>query len=55
MTQEEYELSILDEAVEKLKTGKEVFYTHEEFWKIVREGMKKDYETISHNIRGKYA
>jgi len=30
MIQEEYELEILDEAVEKLKTGKAVFYTHEE-------------------------
>ena len=55
MKQKEYELKILDEAVEKLKSGKAVFYTHEEFWEIVREGMKKDYETISNNIRGKYA
>ena len=54
ITQEEYELKILEEAVEKLKSGKAVFYTHEEFWKNVRKGMKKDYETISHNIRGKY-
>lgn len=54
MTQEKYELKILDEAVEKLKSGKAVFYTHEEFWKIVRGGLKKDYEKISHNIRGKY-
>lgn len=54
MTQEEHELEILDEAVEKLKSGKAIFYTHEDFWEIVREGMKKDYETISHNIRRKY-
>ena len=53
--QEEYELKILDEAVKKLKSGKAVFYTHEEFWNKVKEGMKKEYETISHNIRGKYA
>ena len=52
--QEEYEIEILDEAVKKLKSGRAVFYTHEEFWNLVREGMKKDYETISHNIRGKY-
>jgi len=54
MIQEEYELEILDEAVEKLKTGKAVFYTHEEFWNNIRKGMEKDYETISHNIRRKY-
>ena len=54
MTQNEYELKILDEAVEKLKSGKAVFYTHEEFWEIIRKGMERDYETISHNIRGKY-
>lgn len=54
MTQEEYELKILDEAVEKIKSGKAVFYTHEQFWKIIRKGMEEDYETISHNIRGKY-
>lgn len=52
--QEEYELNILDKAVEKLKSGKAVFYTHEEFWGIVRERMKEDYERISYNIRGKY-
>ena len=39
MKQKEYELKILDEAVEKLESGKAVFYTHEEFWKIVREGI----------------
>lgn len=47
---EEYEIKILDEAVEKLKSGKAVFYTHEEFWKIVRNGMEKDYEAVSDNI-----
>ena len=46
ITQEEYELKILDEAVEKLKSGKVVFYTHEEFWRIVRKGMEKDYEAV---------
>ena len=51
---QEIEKKIFDEVVEKIKSGKAIFYTHEEFWKIVREGMKKDYETISHNIRGKY-
>lgn len=50
ITQEEYEIKILDEAVEKLKSGKAVFYTHEEFWKIVRNGMEKDYEAVSDNI-----
>ena len=54
MTQEEYELKILDESVEKIKSGKAVFYTHEEFWKNIRKGTEKDYETISHNIRRKY-
>ena len=54
MTQEEYELEILDETVEKLKSGKAVFYTHEEFWNNIRKGMEKEYETISNNIRRKY-
>ena len=40
MTEDEYERKILDEAVEKLKSGKAVFYTHEKFWKIVRKGEK---------------
>ena len=40
MTEDEYELKILDEAVEKLKSGKAVFYTHEEFWKNVRKDKK---------------
>ena len=54
ITHEEYEIKILDESVEKLKSGKAVFYTHEEFWKIVRNGMEKDYEAVSDNIWGEY-
>ena len=50
ITQEEYEIKILDEAVEKLKSGKATFYTHREFWENVKKGMVKDNETISHNI-----
>ena len=41
MTEDEYELKILNKAVEKLKSGKAVFYTHEEFWEIVRKGGKE--------------
>ena len=39
MTKEEYELNILYEVVKKLKSGKAKFYTHKEFWKIVRKRM----------------
>ena len=35
--EEKYVYDILEEAVEKLNSGKAVFYTHEEFWKLVRE------------------
>lgn len=50
VTQKEYELEILDEAVKKLKSGKATFYTHREFWENVKKRMVKDNETISHNI-----
>ena len=55
-TEEEYVLNILEEAVEKLNSGKAVFYTHEEFWKLVREKEEEDYrEKTSFNIRRRYA
>ena len=53
---EEYVLDILDKAVEKINSGKAVFYTHEEFWKLVREKEEEDYrKEVSHNIRRRYA
>jgi len=36
-TEEKYVYDILEKTVEKLNSGKVVFYTHEEFWKLVRE------------------
>ena len=55
-TEEEYVLNILEEAVEKLNSGKAVFYTHEEFWKLVREKEEEYYrEKTSFNIRRRYA
>lgn len=41
----------LDEAIEKLNSGKAVFYTHEEFWKLIREEANEKYDKkISYNI-----
>ena len=55
-TEEKYVLDILEEAVEKLNSGKAVFYTEEEFWKLIAEMEIKEYgEPISYNIRKKYA
>ena len=54
--EEKYVLDILEEAVEKLNSGKAVFYTHEEFWKLVREKEEEDYkEEVSNSIRRRYA
>lgn len=51
MTEEEYLTQILDEAVEKLNSGKAVFYEHDEFWKLIREEASEKYdEKISYNI-----
>ena len=55
ITEEKYMSDILEEAVEKLNSGKAVFYTHEEFWKLVREIEADNYKEVSHNIRRKYA
>lgn len=56
ITEEEYVSNILEEAVEKLNSGKAVFYTHEEFWRLVRERESEDYnEKVSNNIRRRYA
>ena len=49
--EEKYVYDILDEAVEKLNSGKAVFYTHEEFWNLVREEEEDGYrEKVSNNI-----
>ena len=54
--EEKYVYDILDEAVEKLNSGKAVFYTHEEFWRIVRKEEEEDYrKEVLHNIRKRYA
>ena len=54
--EEKYVLDILEEAVEKLNSGKAVFYTEEKFWKLIEEMEIKEYgESISYNIRKKYA
>ena len=51
MTEEKSLTKALDEAVEKLNSGKAVFYTHEEFWKLIREEANEKYdEKISYNI-----
>ena len=51
VTEDEYLTKALDEAVEKLNSGKAVFYTHEEFWKLIREEANEKYnEKISYNI-----
>ena len=56
ITEEETILKVLDEAVEKLNSGKAVFYTHEEFWRLVKEKEEEDYrKEVSHNIRKRYA
>ena len=56
LTEEEYVFNILEKAVEKLNSGKAVFYTHEEFWKLVRQMEVDDYKKeVSHNIRKRYA
>jgi len=56
ITEDEYVSNILEEAVEKLNSGKAVFYTHEEFWRLVREKEAENYrKEISHNIRKRYA
>ena len=54
--EEKYVYDILEEAVEKLNSGKAVFYTHEEFWRMVREKEEEDYrKEVPHNIRTRYA
>ena len=56
ITEDEYVSNILEEAVEKLNSGKAVFYTHEEFWKLVREKESENCrKEVSHNIRRRYA
>lgn len=53
---DEYVGNILEEAVEKLNSGRAVFYTHEEFWRMVREKEEEDYrKEVSDNIRRRYA
>ena len=55
-TEEKYLYDILEEAVEKLNSGRAVFYTHEEFWRLVREKEEEDYrKEVSDNIRRRYA
>lgn len=55
LTEDEYVSNILEEAVEKLNSGKAVFYTEEEFWKLIEEMEMEEYgESISCNIRKKY-
>jgi len=54
--EEKYVYAILEKAVEKLNSGKAVFYTEEEFWNIIQEMEMEEYgEPISRNIRKKYA
>ena len=54
--EENYVYEILNEAVEKLNSGKAVFYTEEEFWKLIEQMEIEEYgESISCNIRKKYA
>lgn len=54
--EEKYVYDILVEAVEKLNSGRAVFYTHEEFWRLVREKEIEKYrKEISNNIRRRYA
>ena len=56
LTEDEYVSNILEEAVEKLNSGKAVFYTHEEFWRMVREKEAESYrKEVSNNIRRRYA
>lgn len=56
ITEDEYVSNILEEAIEKLNSGKAVFYTHEEFWRLVREKESEEYkEKVSNNIRRRYA
>lgn len=51
ITEEEYLTEVLEEAVEKLNSGKAVFYSHEEFWKLIKEEANEKYdEKISYNI-----
>ena len=51
LKEEEYFTKALDEAIEKLNSGKAVFYTHEEFWKLIREEENEKYnEKVSYNI-----
>lgn len=52
--EERYLSKILDETIENIK-NEGVFYTEEEFWKIVEEMEIEEYgEPISYNIRKKY-
>ena len=54
--EEKYVQDILEEAVEKINSGTAVFYTEEEFWKLIEEMEIEEYgESISSNIRKKYA
>ena len=54
-TEEKYVYDILEETVEKLNSGKAVFYTHEEFWKLIKEMEVEDYRReVSNNIRRRY-
>lgn len=53
-TEDEYVLSILEEAVAELNSGEAVLYTEEEFWKLVEKNEMEEYgEPISRNIRKK--
>lgn len=56
ITEDKYVLNILEEAVEKLNSGKAEFYTEEEFWNLIDKMEMEEYgEHISRNIRKKYA
>lgn len=53
-TEDEYVLSILEEAVAELNSGEAVLYTEEEFWDLVEKNEMEEYgESISRNIRKK--
>lgn len=50
-----YMVELIQE-VESVPEGERVYYTEEEFWKLIEEMEKEDYgEAISCNIRQKYA
>ena len=49
--EEVYYTKILDEAIKKMKEGRAVFYSEEEFWRIIQEGEFDYYgRVISNNI-----